>query len=151
MKFITFIFAAFSMALAVNSRRRIRSSIKNNEKKKGHFEHCTHQTFGSECADGLVCDVFEFSYAKQALVYVDKVGHDTTKGRCKILVGKPCNLMDAQTIGAPCKSQSICQPGEKSGICTARSHNSKVFEGKMTPEEIETDNRWKKRKGYKTK
>ena len=152
MKIVNLVVLIISSIILVAESSLIRKRNKRRARgTKKIYEPCYYNWLSNDCADGLTCSVMEFSYAKQALVYVDRVGHDTYKGICKYKPNGPCRIEEKESH-APCLYNYTCESydwegkSKERGICKSLG-SLKEFTGKMEPEDIQRDAQWKKREG----
>ena len=151
MKIVNLVVLIISSIILVAESSLIRKRNKRRARgTKKIYEPCYYQLVSSDCADGLTCSVMEFSYAKQALVYVDKVGHDTYKGICKYKPNGPCRIEEKESH-APCLYNYTCElydwkgESKERGICKSLIGSLKEFTEKMEPKDIQIDAEWKKK------
>lgn len=104
---------------------------KGDGKCKKQYDDCTYKSLGSECCDGLVCDVYFFSIPDQGFKHYDI--KDKNKGKCKLKQDKPCDRSDAELKKmAPCKYNLLCSnyilQTELGTHCIPRSSDPKLLD-----------------------
>lgn len=109
MKFskLLFVSAGLFLVLASSIMSRSFKRRRDDKKCKKQYDVCTYKSFGSECCDGLTCDVYHFSIEKQGWIHYD--AKDKTKGKCKLKQDQKCDTSDKELKKeAPCFHDLIC-------------------------------------------
>lgn len=120
--------AGLFLVLASSLISRSLKRRKDDKKCKYHSEDCVYKSVGSECCEGMYCDVYHFSKEEQGWKH-----YDITKpnnGKCKLKQDQKCYKSEQNPV--PCKHDLYCYEylyEPSSGThCIPRAHDVKKLD-----------------------